>query len=146
MAVKRRLWHDLLRTALGEVVEGDEFDDLFVRHTYLTMVVGIVVQATFGMDVSRIAETDAEDLLRGRQFAEATGSAWRGGVGLFLVADRGWGDAIDKDDCTTGCAFRLVVAAFRHCGDVVSDGDSGVSEASRTSGSITRRSGWRRRL
>ena len=26
------------------------------------------------MDVSRIAETDAEDLLRGRQFAEATGS------------------------------------------------------------------------
>ena len=73
VAVKRRLWHELLRTALGEVVEGDEFDDLFVRHTYLTMVVGIVVQATFGMDVSRIAETDAEDLLRGRQFAEATG-------------------------------------------------------------------------
>ena len=73
VAVKRRLWHDLLRTALGEVVEGDEFDDLFVRHTYLTMVVGIVVQATFGMDVSRIAENDAEDLLRGRQFAEATG-------------------------------------------------------------------------
>ena len=38
--MKRRLWHDLLRTALGEVVEGDKFDDLFVRHTYLTMVVG----------------------------------------------------------------------------------------------------------
>ena len=73
VAVKRRLWHDLLRTALGEVVEGDEFDDLFVRHTYLTMVVGIVVQATFGMDVSQIAENDPEDLLRGRQFAEATG-------------------------------------------------------------------------
>ena len=73
VAVKRRLWHDLLRTALGEVVEGDEFDDLFVRHTYLTMVVGIVVQATFGMDVSQTAEHDPEDLLRGRQFAEATG-------------------------------------------------------------------------
>ena len=73
VAVKRRLWHDLLRTALGEVVEGDEFDDLFVRHTYLTMVVGIVVQATFGMDVSQTAENDPEDLLRGRQFAEATG-------------------------------------------------------------------------
>ena len=73
VAVKRRLWHDLLRTALGEVVEGDEFDDLFVRHTYLTMVVGIVVQATFGMDVSQIAENDPEDLLRGRQFAKATG-------------------------------------------------------------------------
>ncbi len=71
--VKRRLWHDLLRTALGEVVEGDEFDDLFVRHTYLTIVVGIVVQATFGMDVNQIAETDPEDLLKGRQFSESTG-------------------------------------------------------------------------
>ena len=73
VAVKRRLWEDLLRTALGEVVQGDEFDDLFVRHTYLTMVVGIVVQATFGLDVNQNAENDPEDLLRGRQFAGATG-------------------------------------------------------------------------
>ncbi len=73
VAVKRRLWEDLLQTALGEVVQGDEFDDLFVRHTYLTMVVGIVVQATFGLDVNQIAENDPEDLLRGRQFSEATG-------------------------------------------------------------------------
>ena len=73
VAVKRRLWEDLLRTALGEVVQGDEFDDLFVRHTYLTMVVGIVVQATFGLDVNQIAENDPEDLLKGRQFSEATG-------------------------------------------------------------------------
>ena len=73
VAVKRRLWHDLLRTALGEVVEGDEFDDLFVRHTYLTMVVGIVVQASFGMDVTEIAANDADDLVMGRQFAENTG-------------------------------------------------------------------------
>ena len=73
VAVKRRLWHDLLRTALGEVVQGDEFDDLFVRHTYLTIVVGIVVQASFGMDVNQIAETDPENLVNGRQFAENTG-------------------------------------------------------------------------
>ena len=73
VAVKRRLWEDLLRTALGEVVQGDEFDDLFVRHTYLTTVVGIVVQATFGLDVNQIAENDPEDLLKGRQFSEATG-------------------------------------------------------------------------
>ena len=73
VAVKRRLWHDLLRTALGEVVEGDEFDDLFVRHTYLTMVVGIVVQATFGLDVNQIAENNPDDLLKGGQFSEATG-------------------------------------------------------------------------
>ena len=73
VAVKRRLWHDLLRTALGEVVQGDEFDDLFVRRTYLTIVVGIVVQASFGMDVNQIAENDPDDLLKGRQFAENTG-------------------------------------------------------------------------
>ena len=71
--VKRRLWEDLLRTALGEVVQGDEFDDLFVRHTYLTMVVGIVVQATFGLDVNQIAENDPDDLLKGHQFSGATG-------------------------------------------------------------------------
>lgn len=73
VVVKRRLWHDLLRTALGEVAGGDEFDDLFIRHTYLTMVVGIVVQATFGMDVEGIAEADPENLVTGRQFAETTG-------------------------------------------------------------------------
>ena len=54
-------------------MRGDEFDDLFVRHTYLTMVVGIVVQATFGMDVDQIAENDPENLMTGRQFAENTG-------------------------------------------------------------------------
>ena len=73
VAVKRRLWEDLLRTALGEVVKGDEFDDLFVRHTYLTIVVGIVVQATFGMDVNHIAVSDPENLVTGRQFAGNTG-------------------------------------------------------------------------
>ena len=77
VAVKRRLWHDLLRTALGEVVVGDEFDDLFVRHTYLTMVVGIVVQATFGMKVKVIAENDPEDLLRGGSLRRRRGCmAW----------------------------------------------------------------------
>ncbi len=73
VATKRRLWHELLRTALGSVVQDDEFDDLFVRHTYLTIVIGIVVQATFGMDVNQIAQNDPEDLLGGRRFAETTG-------------------------------------------------------------------------
>ena len=71
--VKRGLWYDLLRTALGEVVEGDGLDNLFVRHTYLTIVVGMVVQATFGIDVEQLAETDPEDLLKGRRFVGDTG-------------------------------------------------------------------------
>ena len=59
--VKRRLWFDLLRTALGEIayttegmsaeaqarlaavgIGAEEMDDLFVRHTYLSAVIGMV--------------------------------------------------------------------------------------------------------
>ena len=72
--VKRRLWHDLLRTALGEIAGSpEELDDLFVRHTYLSAVVAMVVQATFGIDIYQKAETDPADLLHGRQFHSDTG-------------------------------------------------------------------------
>ena len=83
--VKRRLWYDLLRTALGEVAystEGmdsplrddtEEMDDLFVRHTYLSTVIGMVVQTSFGIDIRRVAETDPTDLLHGRELFRATG-------------------------------------------------------------------------
>ena len=90
--VKRRLWYDLLRTALGEIAytpEGlsdesqaslakvgvgpEEMDDLFVRHTYLSAVIGMVVQASFGIDIRRLAETDPADLLQGRELLHATG-------------------------------------------------------------------------
>ena len=83
--VKRRLWYDLLRTALGEVAystEGmdsplhddtEEMDDLFVRHTYLSAVIGMVVQASFGIDIRRLAETVSADLLHGRDFRSKTG-------------------------------------------------------------------------
>ncbi len=88
--VKRRLWYDLLRTALGEIAysaEGqdgeaqpvgaragtEEMDDLFVRHTYLSAVIGMVVQASFGIDIRQLAETDSADLLQGRELHHATG-------------------------------------------------------------------------
>ena len=83
--VKRRLWYDLLRTALGEVAyttEGmdsplhhdtEEMDDLFVRHTYLSAVIGMVVQASFGIDIRRLAATAPADLLLGRGLYRATG-------------------------------------------------------------------------
>ncbi len=90
--VKRRLWFDLLRTALGEIAyspEGmseesrarlekvgvgtEEMDDLFVRHTYLGAVIGMVVQASLGIDIRRLAETDPADLLEGRELQSATG-------------------------------------------------------------------------
>ena len=90
--VKRRLWYDLLRTALGEIAyttEGmdeeaqarlaavgvgpEEMDDLFVRHTYLSAVIGMAVQASFGIDIRRLAETDPADLLLGHELFRATG-------------------------------------------------------------------------
>ena len=72
--LKRQLWYDLLRTALGEIAHGPEqMDDLFVRHTYLTAVIGMVVQASFRIDITGLAETDPFDLLIGGQFRSATG-------------------------------------------------------------------------
>ena len=86
------MWYDLLRTALGEIAyspEGmseeaqarlakvgvgpEEMDDLFVRHTYLSAVIGMVVQSSFGIDIRRLAETDPADLLQGRELYRATG-------------------------------------------------------------------------
>ena len=72
--VKRQLWQNLLTAALGEVASApDQLDDLFVRHTYLTAVIGMVVQASFGSDIYRLAETDPADLLYGRDFRSKTG-------------------------------------------------------------------------
>ena len=72
--VKVRLWGNLLRAALGEAVgETEDIDDLFVRHTYLSMVVGMVVQASFGIDIYDLAANDPEDLLKGRRFQSDTG-------------------------------------------------------------------------
>ncbi|MCY3881742.1 MAG: N-6 DNA methylase [Chloroflexi bacterium] len=72
--VKRQLWLDLLRAAAGEFADSvDDLDDLFVRHTYLTAVTGMAVQARFGIDIAELARTDASDLLAGRRFRDQTG-------------------------------------------------------------------------
>ncbi len=74
IAVKRRLWHNLLLAALGEIARGaGEMDDLFVRHTYLSMTIGMVVQASFGIDIAELAESEPAALLHGSRFHNATG-------------------------------------------------------------------------
>ena len=74
IAVKRRLWHNLLLAALGEIARGRrEMDDLFVRHTYLSMTIGMVVQASFGIDIAELAESEPAALLHGSRFHNATG-------------------------------------------------------------------------
>ena len=72
--VKRRLWYDLLRAALGEIAHDQAaLDGLFIRHTYLSLVIGVAVQASFGIDIRQLAEIDPSDLLQGRRFHDATG-------------------------------------------------------------------------
>ena len=72
--VKYQLWQNLLTAALGEIAGTPaQMDDLFVRHTYLSAVIGMVVQASFGSDIRQLAETDPADLLQGRSFRNQTG-------------------------------------------------------------------------
>ena len=72
--VKRRLWADLLRAALGEVAgTSEELDDLFIRHTYLSAVIGMAVQASFGINIYDLAAQQPGDLLKGERLKAATG-------------------------------------------------------------------------
>ena len=74
IAVKRDLWRSLLAAALGQVVEVDtDLDELFVRHTYLSVVVGLAVQSAFGIDIASSVVTEPERLLNGQLFSDATG-------------------------------------------------------------------------
>lgn len=70
VAVKRDLWEELLGTALGEAVEQTyDLDDMFVRHTYLTALSALAVQASFNIKVTM---EDPINLINGSKFSEAT--------------------------------------------------------------------------
>ena len=67
VAVKRKLWQDLLEVALGQDSTGDPdtADWLFIRHTYLTTLIALIIQAHFGIDIVHEAENAPEALLNG---------------------------------------------------------------------------------
>lgn len=74
IAIKRRLWRQLLAAALGEVIEReDNLDDLFLRHTYLSAVVALALQSAFGIDIVQHAQRDPAELLNGQLFVNETG-------------------------------------------------------------------------
>lgn len=111
VAVKRQLWADLLTAALGiSVTEEPDLDRLFLRHTYLSAIVGLAVQAAFGIDLREKSRLDAAKLLTGDAFRSETGVqgvidsdffAWPAEVGgeqwIVGIADRvarfDWADA-----------------------------------------------------
>ena len=75
MAVKRKLWRELLQVASGQnsVDDSESHDWLYVRHTYLTALVGVIVQAHFDIDVARHAGADPANLLNGEILRQHTG-------------------------------------------------------------------------
>ncbi len=72
VAVKRRLWQDLLQVALGKdaAAAGDESDWLFIRHTYITSLIAVIMQQQLLGDVARHAAERPDALLKGRILAE----------------------------------------------------------------------------
>ena len=72
VAVKRRLWQDLLQVALGKdaASAGDESDWLFIRHTYITSLIAVIMQQQLLGDVSGLAAARPDALLKGRILAE----------------------------------------------------------------------------
>ncbi len=84
--VKRELWELLLTVALGEVARAvyDDtnslnrhgltgLDDLFVRHTYLGVLIALITQASYGVDIAALAAEDPGDLVVGKAFLDHTG-------------------------------------------------------------------------
>ena len=72
MAVKRRLWQDLLQVALGKdaATAGDESDWLFIRHTYITSLIAVIMQQQLLGDVAHYASERPDALLKGHILAE----------------------------------------------------------------------------
>ena len=72
VAVKRRLWQDLLQVALGKdaAMAGDESDWLFIRHTYITSLVAVIMQQQLLGDVAHYASERPDALLKGHILAE----------------------------------------------------------------------------
>ena len=101
--VKRRLWENLLRAALGEIARDPAaLDHLFIRHTYLSLVIGMAVQASFGIDLRQLAETDPSDLLQGRRFRDATGLS-----GIIESDFFAWPDEVGGHDLLKALARRV---------------------------------------
>ena len=72
VAVKRRLWQDLLQVALGKdaATAGDESDWLFIRHTYITSLIAVIMQQQLLGDVAHYASARPDALLKGHILAE----------------------------------------------------------------------------
>lgn len=69
VALKRKLWAKLLKTAFGSVFEDNS--DTFINHTLLVLTAEIIAHAVSGIDVSAAGPVTAEDLVTGKEFDES---------------------------------------------------------------------------
>ena len=72
VSVKRRLWQDLLQVALGKdaATDSEDSDWLFLRHTYITSLVAVIMQQPMLGNVARRASESPDDLLKGHILAK----------------------------------------------------------------------------
>ncbi len=72
VAVKRRLWQDLLQVALGKnaATADDTSDWLFIRHTYITSLIATIIQQQLLGGVGDYANERPDELLKGHILAE----------------------------------------------------------------------------
>ena len=101
VAVKRRLWQDLLQVALGkDAADGSTASDwLFIRHTYITSLIATIVQQQLLGGVTDHAANRPDDLLKGRVLSEQ--SALHGIVDADLFT---WPTELEE------CAYLLDIA------------------------------------
>lgn len=122
VAIKYDLWQELLEVALGEAVGAEETESLhslFVRHTYLVTMIGMITQATYGVDIEQLSAHDPMDLLVGRLFAADTGLVgvietdfftWLGEVdgGVEVIREMAaWAASYDWSSAELGMASAL---------------------------------------
>ena len=146
VAVKRRLWQDLLQVSLGKdaATAGNESDWLFIRHTYITSLIAVIMQQQLLGDVARHASERPDALLKGRILAEQ--SDLHGVIDADLFT---WPTEVGEN--TYLCEIARVAEQFDWTQDakevaptlyqnVISQG-----ERQRLGANTTRPAGWRRK-
>ena len=111
VAVKRKLWQELLQVALGQDSTGDpdEADWLFIRHTYLTTVTALILQAHFGINVARQAEINPAGLLNG-----ATLNAYAGLKGVIESDLFQWPGEVGQTEYVRAIARKVAQFDWSH--------------------------------
>ena len=92
--VKRQLWRSLLAAALGVAVEEQaDLDELFLRHTYLSVVVGLAVQSGVWHPDRRAGGARRRCAALGARLRRGHWRWWRRGVRLLRWPAEVGGDA-----------------------------------------------------